>query len=103
MPEGIEQPAGVMLTRNPGVALVWSSKTWQPFAAPNGLLINVGDPTRTLWFAEGRDATHDEVDASIQSGLPLLMDLAMQEGPAAVAQLAGMTARVLPLLPEPTR
>jgi hypothetical protein len=93
--------AGTMIPRNPGVALVWSSRTWRPFRAPGGILFDVGDPTRWSWWAEGRPATHTEVDASIQSGMPLLMDEAIKDGAEAVAELAAMAHRVLPLLPTP--
>lgn len=99
-PEGVGNPAGVMIERNPGVALVWSSRTWRPKSdGMGGVLFALGDPTSALWFAEGRPATHGEVDASIQSGMPLLMDLAVEEGPRAVTELAGMAQAVLPLLP----
>jgi hypothetical protein len=101
-PEGVVDPAGTMLRRNPGVALVWSSRTWR--TKPDGMggvLFDLAEPTSALWFAEGRPATHAEVDASIQSGMPLLMDLAVQEGPRAVTLLAGMAQAVLPLMPAP--
>jgi len=91
-------PAGVMLTRNPGVALVWSSKTWEPFKAPGGALFNIGDPTATRWYAHGRTATRDEVLAAIDSGLPTLREAADAEG--AGAQLDGELARALKLVPR---
>lgn len=102
LPEGVADPAGVMIRRNPGVALVWSSRTWKlkPDGA-GGILFDLAEPTSALWFAEGRPATHAEVDASIQSGMPLLIDLAVQEGPRAVTLLAGMAQAVLPLMPAP--
>jgi hypothetical protein len=100
LPEGTANPAGIMLDRNPGVACVWSSRTWRTKGdGRGGLLIDVGDPTSVLWYAQGRAATHDEVDASIQSGTPALMDLAVADGPRAVAELARMAQAVLPLLP----
>jgi hypothetical protein len=108
--KGATPAAGATILRNPGVALVWSSRTWQPFPVPAsavragvaqpGSLIDVGEPTSWSWWAEGRPATHDEVDASIQSGMPLLMEQAVAQGPKAVAELARMAQAVLPLLPE---
>lgn len=106
--KGVVAASGRTLLRNPGVALVWSSKTWHTYQVPAaaaaagvrpGLLFDVGDPTSWSWWAQGRPATHDEVDASIQSGMPLLMDEAIKEGPRAVAELARMAQAVLPLLP----
>jgi hypothetical protein len=40
-----------------------------------------------LWYASGRTATREEVLASIDSGLPSLLELAEAEGPDAVAAL----------------
>lgn len=72
LPDNLTAPPGVAIMRNPGVALVWITKTWNAFAVDGGILFNVGDPISTHWFAEGRDATRAEVLASIDSGLPLL-------------------------------
>jgi hypothetical protein len=72
MPEDMVDPAGNMIERNPGVALVWATRKVKPFRVDNGLLFNVGDPEWVAWFAEGRAATRAEVLASIESGLPLL-------------------------------
>lgn len=98
--------AGHAIDRNPGVALVWSSRTWRPFnvpasAGPNraGVLWNIGDPTAVRWYAQGRDATRGEVLASIDSGLPLLLDEAGRQSPAAVAQVKQMHAAALELVP----
>ena len=97
---GTQDPAGLMLTRNPGVALVWSSRTWVPFRAPGGgVLFNVGEPTATRWYAHGRTATRAEVLASIETGLPLLREQAEAEGDRAVAALERMHADALTLVP----
>lgn len=67
--------AGHMIERNPGVTLVWVTRTWKPFqppVGPKGVLFRFSDPTALHWFAEGRDATRAEVLASIDSGLPAL-------------------------------
>lgn len=67
-------PPGVMLTRNPGACLVWTTDRWHPMATDTGTLISLGDPIETLWFARGQAATGAQVRASIESGLPLLRD-----------------------------
>ena len=70
---GVVDPAGEMIPRNPGVALVWSSRSWSTFPDPDGhLRLDIGDPTATSWWAHGRPATREEVLTSIESGLPLL-------------------------------
>lgn len=66
-------PAGHMITRNPGVALVWTTRGYFIQRDSHGQpLIEVGDPDDVLWFCEGRPATRAEVQHSIETGLPLL-------------------------------
>jgi hypothetical protein len=74
-PEDAVSPAGKMIERNPGVALVWVTKSYKVVSdGKGGKLFSFGDPEETLWFAEGREATREEVVASIESGLPLLRE-----------------------------
>lgn len=77
LPEDATDPDGEMIRRNPGVALVWVTRTWKLLA--HHRLFDVGDPIETLWYAEGREATRSEVLASIDSGLPILRDAANGE------------------------
>ena len=64
---------GVALTRNPGVSMIWITRSYEVFNdGKNKPLITMGEPERVLWFAEGREATRAEVDQSIESGLPML-------------------------------
>ncbi|MFF0790403.1 hypothetical protein [Streptomyces spiralis] len=99
LPDGAVEPDGIMLRRNPGVALVWVSRTWR--LQPQLGLWTVGDPTETRWYAEGRPATRTEVLASIASGLPLLRAEAEkdQRPAAALAELDAQHARALELVP----
>ena len=63
MPEHLD-PAGVMLKRNPGVTLLWSTLRYSIFKdGHGGALFNVGDPERVEFFAEGRKAKHAEIMA----------------------------------------
>lgn len=107
LPEGVVDAAGEPILRNPGVALVWSTRDWKPFAAPRadggqGVLFTFGEPTETLWFAQGRAATREEVERSIETGLPLLRELAEAEGPKALAALDAFVARAQKYLPAVT-
>jgi hypothetical protein len=76
LPEEADVPAGTAIMRNPGVAMVWVVK------GPVNLkedgrgnhLCHLQDPVRVEWYAEGREATRAEVEASIESGLPLLVE-----------------------------
>jgi hypothetical protein len=103
---GVVQPAGEMIRRNPGVALVWITRRrgerggWTLKGdGRGGVLFDVGDPLEVRWFAHGRPATRDEVMASIESGLPSLRDIAREEGPGAVAALEAQLDRAMPLVP----
>lgn len=89
LPEDFSLPAGVMIRRNPGVAAIWTtlkfSLEFDP--ASQGLLFRLGDPSSVLWFCEGREATRAEVEESIESGLPILMEMAQSEGPESIVRL----------------
>jgi hypothetical protein len=70
--------AGVMLQRNPGVTMVWSTKDYtivpvRAKGAQPGVLFSLGDPSQVDWFCRGRPATKAEVEHSIETGLPILM------------------------------
>ena len=102
LPAGHIEPAGDMIKRNPGVAMVWTTRTFRTFrceGAGGGWLIEMGEPTSVEWYAEGREATRAEVDESIETGLPLLREVAVSEGAAAVEALARYAARFEKYLP----
>lgn len=85
-----EHGAGIQLKRNPGVGLLWTTKVYRVFNDGRGRpLIQMGPSTSVAWVAEGRNATRDEVEASVLSGLPALQDMAEQE----TTELARMDAR----------
>lgn len=80
--------AGVMVPRNPGVALVWVTRSWTPTRVPGGELFELGDPTETLWYAHGRTATPAEIRHSVDTGLPILREAAeTMDGPQGLVQL----------------
>lgn len=82
---------GIAIRRNPGVALLWTTPTWKPFAdGMGGVLIQLGDPISTEWFAKGRTATRAEVLESVRTGLPFLEQSAQDEGAEAIAALETM-------------
>jgi hypothetical protein len=86
MPEH-DDPAGVMIKRNPGVALIWVTRDYRVITLPEGLLFRVGEPVEQKWFSEGRPAQREEILASLESGYPLLEAPAKEEGPKALAEL----------------
>lgn len=89
------EAAGNGIKRNPGVACVWVTREWKPFRAQtgnHGVLFNLGDPTHVAFYCEGRPATRAEVLHSVDTGIPLLQELANAQGPDAVAALSRMRA-----------
>jgi hypothetical protein len=101
MPEVADQ-AGIPIMRNPGVCLVWTTRDYRKMDDGKGkTLFHVGEPMQTNWWAEGRKATRAEVVASIESGLPLLRDVARKhDGPEGMAELEKMIVIAYSLLPE---
>lgn len=88
--ENTIEPAGVAIKRNPGVAMVWTTTKYDVYRVPNGYLVEMGPPEHVLWYAQGRTATRDEVEASISSGLPVLEQIARDESVAAEKSLEQM-------------
>lgn len=99
-PEDAVKPAGIMIERNPGVALIWiTTKLLYKPDMRGGVLFDLGHPEEVLWFCHGRSAQRDEVEHSIDTGLPILREMAEDEGPRAVAELERLTTQARELLP----
>lgn len=90
--------AGHMISRNPGVTAAWTTTRYTVLPVDNGLLFRMGPVEKVSWWAEGRSATAAEVQASFESGLVILRDMAHREGPDARAQVEHMIATARPLL-----
>jgi hypothetical protein len=100
----VEQSAGTALSRNPGVAMVWVTKSYSLFdGGGTQPLIRIGEPVLIRCYAHGRLATRKEVIESVESGLPTLMTMARDqqriEGVPAVAELERAVKRFEALLP----
>lgn len=100
------EAAGVGLKRNPGVACVWITRSYRLMRVDNGsgILFRLGEPEEILWYAEGRTATRAEVLASIESGLPLLREIAEKQdreepGAGAIEALDQLVAIGMSLVP----
>lgn len=93
--------AGIPLARNPGVAMVWVTRSYRVFQDPAGKpLLAMGSPEHVIWYAQGRLATRAEVLASVESGFPALYEVARQEAEkGALVQLEAMRAAFERLLP----
>lgn len=77
-----DHAAGKMIERNPGVTLLYTTRSFEPFRPSlgnAGYLFALGDPTGVEWYREGRLATRAEVEESVRTGLPALEDMARQD------------------------
>lgn len=80
---------GVAIARNPGVTLLWTTRSYGTFNdEKGGLLLRLGDPESIIFYSQGRKASLDEVIASIESGIPILDRIAKEEGCEAVGELS---------------
>jgi len=87
--ETIVMPAGEMIRRNPGVTCIWiATHPPTPMRVADGVLFHItGKPDDMEFWCEGRRATLDEIDSSIDTGLPILQKMAREEGMRAMAAL----------------
>jgi hypothetical protein len=89
-----------MIKRNPGVALIWTTKKYKLYENNGGVLFRlISEPEHCKWFCEGREATREEVLHSIETGKPILMKIAEEEGPKAVKLLEEMVVKAMRYLP----
>lgn len=76
LPDGTAAIAGKvnMIMRNPGVAMLWYTHSYQILMTGNDFVVLMGEPIKIEWYAEGRLAFRSEVEESVRTGLPILMD-----------------------------
>jgi hypothetical protein len=99
-PEGHENPAGIMIERNPGVAALWVTHSFTIINDhQGGVLFRVGPLQELSWWSEGRAATRSEVMASFESGFPIISQLAEKERPEAIAALHTAYQEALKFIP----
>lgn len=89
--------AGIGITRNPGVTMLW---TTTGYTVKPGPLFDIGEPAAVEWWATRRPATRDEVAHSIRTGLPKLEEQALN--PADQAELMRRTVDFVKYLPPAT-
>jgi len=97
----LEEAAGIAIARNPGVtALIESQKwvTWRPDGG--GVLFNIQRIRSVEFFAQGERATVKDVMESIETGLPLLHDMAEEEGRDAVYDLRKKVRTAIRWVPD---
>lgn len=99
LPQQCQDSAGVGLKRQPGAVCLWSTKKYKTFRVSNGLLFQIGEPVAVAWYCEGRAANRAEILESINSGYPLLMEMANAQGALAVQNLEAKMATAIALIP----
>jgi len=99
LPEDAQDLPGVMLKRNPGVTALWVTRTFSAVRSGSGAIFHLGDPEQVFWFAEGRKAKREEINRSIETGLPTLLSMAEEDGPDAIAELYQCITKARELLP----
>ncbi len=97
MPEASRELPGVMIQRNPGVTMLWTTRHYWLFETDGGTLIQIGEPANVEWLSEGREATRAEVEESLRTGMGEVQKLADEEG--AGERLARMVADFQQYLP----
>ena len=101
LPADVDNPGGFMIKRNPGVALVWktySFKVISAYAGEDGILFKLGEPHVLSFWTEGRPSTRQEIMDSIESGFPILAEMAEKQ-PGAMEALNKAYEAALALLP----
>jgi hypothetical protein len=88
-----------LIKSNPGVCCVWVTKTFKVRFTGGDYLIDLGEPTETMWFTQGRRASRSEVIKSVDIGLPLLREIARREGDESLAALHRQYVRVSRIIP----
>lgn len=100
LPDGVTMPPGA-LDGNPGVACIWITRAYRPYRVPgsNDWLITLGEPEEVLWYCEGREATRADVIACLEQRLPLLENVAREEGDEALTLFKEYVRRAMKLVP----
>lgn len=88
LPEDVHQPPGHSIPRNPGCAAVLLTDSYNLFEdAFGGVLVAMGPPKAVDWYCQGREATRAEVEHSVATGLPILIEQAKLDGQAGLDEL----------------
>jgi len=75
------------IERNPGLSLLWTTRSYRLMQHGPGFLFLLGEPTSISFWAHGRAAKRPEVDHAIETGLPTLYEAAKADGGPATVEL----------------
>ena len=101
-PTGEEEldPPGSLRDPNPGVTVLWSTKSFETKPMGPSKLFLLGPPTALAWYKQGRAATLAEVSASVADVVPLLQERAEREGEHALRDLVAAVQQIMPMMPR---
>lgn len=100
LPEGCKgQPHS--LPGNPGACCLWITSEFKPYktGGPGDWLIRLGEPSEVLWYCEGKPATREQIQKSIDERIHFLEEAAQQDGPEGKAMLSQYVERAMKYLP----
>lgn len=90
---------GVSIERNPGVTLLWTTKSYTLISdGKGGKLFSIGDVVSASWWREGRAATRAEVMEGFDAGYPELLKVC--QGPEDAIELGKAREAALQLVPK---
>jgi hypothetical protein len=95
--DGVWKEGG--LERNPGVAMVWTTKSYEMHIQEGSAYFLMGPPEHVEFWAEGEQAPREKVVESIESGLPLLVPMLLDTG-STQGQIDKMVAATMELVPS---
>ena len=91
--------AGVMIPRNPGVVALWITRSSKPFNVRNGVLFDLGEPERILWYVKAATQRAPRSRRRLPVACRYLKPERTSVGPDAIKELSQCIARAQPLLP----
>jgi hypothetical protein len=98
--QGKQAPPGIMIERNPGVVLLWITHDYRLVGdRRGGELFQIGQPVEVRFYREGRPAKRAEILESIETGMPILRDMARNDGREALADLELQYRKAMELVP----
>jgi len=96
----LENTAGIAIARNPGVTALIECSKWEIWNPGNGLLFRMKQVSAVRWLAHGEEASVKQVMESIETGLPALHQMSIEDGHGAEDELKRMVKRALGWVPD---
>lgn len=94
--DGVWKEGG--LDRNPGVAMVWTTKSYEMHVQEGSAYFQMGQPDHVEFYHEGAPAPREKIIESIESGLPTLRPMLLDSGyrEQEIDQMVEKTMKLVP-------